>query len=407
MRLKGATLPISPFMAAINQICDEKNLPKKDVIEAVEAAIAAAYRKEYCNQKDMIRATMNDTTGKFDIFQEFEVVKKDELEHESFQKTLKDAKFIDKNAKIGSSVQISLPYKDDFGRIAAQTAKQVIVQRLRESERNMLFDEYKEKTGEVISGTVQQIENRNIIIINIGKTNALLPSQEQLPREHYYIGQRLRVFVKEVKNTPRGPRIIISRSHPGLLAGLFQMEVPEILSGTVEIKGITREPGSRAKIAIVSNDPQLDPVGTCVGQRGSRIQSILAEIGDEKIDIIVWDKDIKKYLTNALSPARVDKITLSKDKKTATVKVDDDQLSLAIGKNGQNVRLASKLVGIEVDIIKPDLKAKDRLEKSASETEVSEKKSEQKPKKEIIKKPLKKSSKKKVVKKNTSKKITK
>jgi len=394
-------------MAAINQICDEKNLPKKDVIEAVEAAIAAAYRKEYCNQKDMIRATMNDTTGKFDIFQEFEVVKKDELEHESFQKTLKDAKFIDKNAKIGSSVQISLPYKDDFGRIAAQTAKQVIVQRLRESERNMLFDEYKEKTGEVISGTVQQIENRNIIIINIGKTNALLPSQEQLPREHYYIGQRLRVFVKEVKNTPRGPRIIISRSHPGLLAGLFQMEVPEILSGTVEIKGITREPGSRAKIAIVSNDPQLDPVGTCVGQRGSRIQSILAEIGDEKIDIIVWDKDIKKYLTNALSPARVDKITLSKDKKTATVKVDDDQLSLAIGKNGQNVRLASKLVGIEVDIIKPDLKAKDRLEKSASETEVSEKKSEQKPKKEIIKKPLKKSSKKKVVKKNTSKKITK
>jgi len=407
LRLKGATLPISPFMAAINQICDEKNLPKKDVIEAVEAAIAAAYRKEYCNQKDMIRATMNDTTGKFDIFQEFEVVKKDELEHESFQKTLKDAKFIDKNAKIGSSVQISLPYKDDFGRIAAQTAKQVIVQRLRESERNMLFDEYKEKTGEVISGTVQQIENRNIIIINIGKTNALLPSQEQLPREHYYIGQRLRVFVKEVKNTPRGPRIIISRSHPGLLAGLFQMEVPEILSGTVEIKGITREPGSRAKIAIVSNDPQLDPVGTCVGQRGSRIQSILAEIGDEKIDIIVWDKDIKKYLTNALSPARVDKITLSKDKKTATVKVDDDQLSLAIGKNGQNVRLASKLVGIEVDIIKPDLKAKDRLEKSASETEVSEKKSEQKPKKEIIKKPLKKSSKKKVVKKNTSKKITK
>jgi len=394
-------------MAAINQICDEKNLPKKDVIEAVEAAIAAAYRKEYCNQKDMIRATMNDTTGKFDIFQEFEVVKKDELEHESFQKTLKDAKFIDKNAKIGSSVQISLPYKEDFGRIAAQTAKQVIVQRLRESERNMLFDEYKEKTGEVISGTVQQIENRNIIIINIGKTNALLPSQEQLPREHYYIGQRLRVFVKEVKNTPRGPRIIISRSHPGLLAGLFQMEVPEILSGTVEIKGITREPGSRAKIAIVSNDPQLDPVGTCVGQRGSRIQSILAEIGDEKIDIIVWDKDIKKYLTNALSPARVDKITLSKDKKTATVKVDDDQLSLAIGKNGQNVRLASKLVGIEVDIIKPDLKAKDRLEKSASETEVSEKKSEQKPKKEIIKKPLKKSSKKKVVKKNTSKKITK
>jgi len=407
LRLKGATLPISPFMAAINQICDEKNLPKKDVIEAVEAAIAAAYRKEYCNQKDMIRATMNDTTGKFDIFQEFEVVKKDELEHESFQKTLKDAKFIDKNAKIGSSVQISLPYKDDFGRIAAQTAKQVIVQRLRESERNMLFDEYKEKTGEVISGTVQQIENRNIIIINIGKTNALLPSQEQLPREHYYIGQRLRVFVKEVKNTPRGPHIIISRSHPGLLAGLFQMEVPEILSGTVEIKGITREPGSRAKIAIVSNDPQLDPVGTCVGQRGSRIQSILAEIGDEKIDIIVWDKDIKKYLTNALSPARVDKITLSKDKKTATVKVDDDQLSLAIGKNGQNVRLASKLVGIEVDIIKPDLKAKDRLEKSASETEVSEKKSEQKPKKEIIKKPLKKSSKKKVVKKNTSKKITK
>ena len=397
-------MPISPFMAAINQICDEKNLPKKDVIEAVEAAIAAAYRKEYCNQKDMIRATMNDTTGKFDIFQEFEVVKKDELEHESFQKILKDAKLIDKNAKIGSTVQIPLPYKDNFGRIAAQTAKQVIVQRLRESERNMLFDEYKEKMGEVISGTVQQIENRNAII-NIGKTNALLPPQEQSSREHYYIGQRLRVFIKEVENAPRGPRIIISRSHPGLLAGLFQMEVPEILSGTVEIKGITREPGSRAQVAVASSNPQLDPVGTCVGQRGSRIQSILAEIGDEKIDIIVWDKDIRKYLTNALSPARVDKITLSKDKRTATVKVDDDQLSLAIGKSGQNVRLASKLVGIEVDIIKPDLKAKtnEQADNNAIETEAVKEKSQQKPKTKIAKKPVKKSVKKKVVKKKLSK----
>ena len=397
-------MPISPFMAAINQICDEKNLPKKDVIEAVEAAIAAAYRKEYCNQKDMIRATMNDTTGKFDIFQEFEVVKKDELEHESFQKILKDAKLIDKNAKIGSTVQIPLPYKDNFGRIAAQTAKQVIVQRLRESERNMLFDEYKEKLGEVISGTVQQIENRNAII-NIGKTNALLPPQEQSSREHYYIGQRLRVFIKEVENAPRGPRIIISRSHPGLLAGLFQMEVPEILSGTVEIKGITREPGSRAQVAVASSNPQLDPVGTCVGQRGSRIQSILAEIGDEKIDIIVWDKDIRKYLTNALSPARVDKITLSKDKRTATVKVDDDQLSLAIGKSGQNVRLASKLVGIEVDIIKPDLKAKtnEQADNNAIETEAVKEKSQQKPKTKIAKKPVKKSVKKKVVKKKLSK----
>ncbi|TSC92936.1 MAG: N utilization substance protein A [Candidatus Berkelbacteria bacterium Licking1014_7] len=427
-------MPISPFIAAINQICDEKGLQKKEVVSAIEQAIAAAYRKDYGNPREMIRTELEENNGKFKVFQEFEVVNKKEyiskeeakalkgkqaseksdnqentkiIEPEktaSENKTenieeqepeikifdpavhiyLKEAKKLDSKAKVGDLVKINLPYKDNFGRIASQTAKQVIVQRLREAERNMLFAEYKQREGEIASGTVQQIEGRNIIL-NIGKTSALLPSQEQIAYEHYYIGQRLRIFIKEVAESHRGPRIIVSRSHPELLSGLFKLEVPEINSEQVKIKAIAREPGSRSKVAISTQDKQLDPIGTCVGQRGSRIAAVLAELGDEKIDIIVWDKNPKKFLQNALSPASIEKITLSKDKKTATVKVADDQLPLAIGKNGQNVRLASKITGIEIDIIKPRLDARKTINEKKTIPPSDENKKPAKIEKEIIK----------------------
>lgn len=351
-------MPISPFMAAINQVCDEKGLSKEEVIEAVEYAVGAAYRKEYGHPKEVIRAKIESETGKFNVFQEFEVVKKEEeIENSHSQMLVKDAKKISPKAKAGEIIIQPLPYKDDFGRIAAMTAKQVIIQRLREAERNMLYKEYKQREGQVVSTVVQQIEGENIIV-NLGKTNAFLPPSEQVNREYYYIGQRLRVYVAQVGESNRGPRIVVSRSHPGLLDGLFRLEVPEVNNEAVQIKSIVREAGFRAKVAVHTNDKQLDPVGTCVGQRGARIQAILAEIGDEKIDIIIWDKNLKKYLANALSPAEVQKITLSKDKKLAKVKVADDQLSLAIGRNGENVRLASKLTNIEVDIIKPPLDQK-------------------------------------------------
>jgi N utilization substance protein A len=388
-------MPVSSFTAAINQICDEKGLKEEEVISAVESAVAAAYRKDYGHPKEMVRAKYDTKTGRFKIFQEFEVVDEKELKKRAKEEAkergkdpkeieeievkpdphtqliLSQAKKIDKKAKLGKTVKKDLPYKDDFGRIAAMTAKQVIVQRLREAEKNMLYDEYKKKENEVIPAVVQQIEGKNIIV-NIGKTNALLPPSEQIAKEHYYIGQRMRVFVKEVDQASRGPRILVSRAHPGLLDGLFRLEVPEINAKTVEIKAIAREPGARSKVAISTLDKQLDPVGTCVGQRGARIQAILAEIGDEKIDIIVWDKDPKKFLINALAPAEIEKVTLTRDKKNAKVKVAEDQLSLAIGKNGQNVRLASKLTGIEVDIVKPPLKVKSAVKADAKKEKAKE-----------------------------------
>lgn len=361
-------MPISPFMAAINQICDEKGLSKDIVLETIESAVAAAYRKDYGKPSQNIRAKFDPENGQTKIWQLFDVV--EEVEEPENQKTPKEAKKIKKGAKIDDQVEIPLEPHSDFGRIAAQTAKQVIIQRIREAERNMLYKEFKEKENKIINGVVQQIEG-STVIVDLGKLNGLMLPSEQVPQEKNYTGQRLKVYVLGVEETNRGPQVIISRSNPNLINGLFELEVPEISTGTVAIKGIAREAGSRSKVAVYTEDDGLDPVGSCVGQRGTRIQSVLAEIGDEKIDIVLYDKNEAQYITNSLSPAKVEKVKLSKKDKKATVVVTEDQLSLAIGKGGQNVRLASKLTGWSINIEKAIPEAKEA--KKTKEEEIEEK----------------------------------
>ena len=347
-------MPISPFIAAINQICDEKSLAKDTVIKTIEAALAAAYRREYGKPHQLMRAELHEESGEFDVWRQWEVVKptkEEPIENPEAELTLAEAKKINPKAKVGEIVEQPLPRKSEFGRIAAQTAKQVIIQRIREAEREIIYSEFKTKEGQLVSGVVQQIEG-STVIVNLGKTNGVMPASEQIPHEHYYNGQRLRFHLKSVEETPRGPRLLLSRSDPGFIKALFTVEVPEILAGSVEIKGIVREAGSRSKVAVTAHQEGLDPIGSCVGQRGTRIQSVLAEIGEEKIDIVLWDENEEQFTANALSPAKIEKVKISKKKGMAKVIVPDDQLSLAIGKGGQNVRLAGKLVGYELDIEK-------------------------------------------------------
>lgn len=340
----------SPFTDAINHICEDKGLNRNIVVEAVEAALAAAYRKDYGANRWIVRSKLNETDiTKSEMYRVYQVVKKDEIEEPEQQLTITEARKIQKGVKIGDEVKVQLPTQADFGRIAAQTAKQVIIQRLQEAERNMLFTEYKTHEGELMNGTIQQVEGKDVIV-NLGKINAIMPPQEQVRQEHYYSGQRLKVYIIGVEETSRGPRIIISRSNEQFINKLFELEVPEIQANTVSIEGIAREAGSRTKISVKSNQEGLDPVGSCVGQRGIRVQAVLAELGDEKIDIILYDKNPMKYIANALSPARVEKIEIDKEAKRVKVFVASDQLSLAIGKGGQNVRLAGKLVGLNIDI---------------------------------------------------------
>ena len=285
------------------------------------------------------------------MFQVFDVV--EEVENTHAQVTVDDAQEMKKGAKLEDKIEIELEPHTDFGRIAAQTAKQVISQRLREAEKEILYIEYKEKQGQLINGYVQQVEGPNVIM-NIGRLNGLMIASDQIPGQHYFPGQRLKILVYTVEETPRGPRVLVTRSSTEFIKKLFELEVPEIASESVEIKDIAREAGTRTKMAVISNQPGLDPVGSCVGQRGSRVQAVLSELGDEKIDIIPWKEDTAAYLIEALKPAEVEKVKLLKKYKRISLTVADDQLSLAIGKNGQNVRLASKLLGWEVDIIKKE-----------------------------------------------------
>lgn len=368
-------MSISPFEAAINQICDEKKISRDIVISTIEQALAAAYRKEYGEPKEIVRCKINlDDLGKSKMFQVYNIVADDEFEEEANQLKLSDAKKKDKKLKVEDEYIVKLPSKANFGRIAAQTAKQVIIQRLQEAERDVLFEEYKNKESTVANAIIQQISPRDIVV-NLGRTNAILPRSEQIPNEKYYIGQRIKIYVVNVERSTREPRILVSRTRAELITKLFKMEVPEIATGTVKIESIAREAGARTKIAVSANQEGLDPVGSCVGQRGIRIQSVLSEVGGEKIDIILYDKDSEKYIINALSPAKIEKVTINKKTKTAKVYVKHDQLSLAIGKNGQNVRLASKLTNYKIDIVKEGFK-----EKQKSKKDIMTKKDEKKPK---------------------------
>jgi N utilization substance protein A len=391
-------MAMSPFIAAINQICDEKNLSKDTVVETIEAAIAAAYRKDYGNPNQMIRAKLDPETGQFSVSQVFEVV--DEIEDEHTQMSLDNAYKFKKSAKVSDEIEIPLAPHTDFGRIAAQTAKQVIIQRIREAERDMLYQEFKDKEHQLVNGNVQQIEGDNVIV-NLGKINGVMLSSAQIPNERYYIGQRLKVYITGVEETSKGPRVLISRSDPQFIVELFAMEIPEINTGSVEIKAISREAGSRSKVAVYSDQPGLDPVGSCVGQRGTRVQAVHAEIGEEKIDIVEWDEDPKAFIIKALSPAkRIEAVKLNEEEKKATVRVPEDQLSLAIGRGGQNVRLASKLTGWSIDILSnnqaeeqkeqeelKEEKSEEQAEESQVETEVVNTKEEEKPAKKTEKTP--------------------
>lgn len=332
---------------AIRSIAEEKNLPEETVQEVVEQALAAAYRRDYGDREQEIRVTMNLNTGEVDAYITKEIVER--VGDPAYEISLADASVMKKDAKIGDMMELHEEVKS-FGRVAAQTAKQVILQRLREAEREIIMNEYEDKIGTVINATVARVEG-NITRIDLGKAQGIMPRSEQIQGERYYPGQRLKVFLKDVERGFRGPQLVVSRGNKEFMEWLFRGEVPEMESGAVEIKGIAREAGIRSKIAVFSNVPGVDPVGTFVGGHGTRVNAVVSEVGEqEKIDIVVYSDDITEYITNALSPTKVTRVILDEANKKAKVIVPEDQLSIAIGKSGQNVRLASKLTGYELDM---------------------------------------------------------
>jgi len=336
----------SDFLLAITQLSAEKNLPKEVVIAAVEAALVSAYRKDNFAANQNISVKINSTSGRVEVWAEKTVV---ELPSDGRREiSLDEARRIKPDAQIGETIEVEATPRN-AGRIAAQTAKQVILQRLHEAEHSAIFEEYADKEGDIITGLVQRIEPRQIFI-DLGRTEAVLPGVEQVRNERYRVGQRLKVYLLEVVRTSKGPRVVVSRSHPNLPRRLFELEVPEIFNGTVELKSIAREAGYRSKVAVAARQDGIDPVGCCVGLRGIRIQNIVSELNGEKIDVVTWHPDVSVFIANALSPAQILSVKLDDEKGVATVVVPDRQLSLAIGKEGQNARLAAKLTGWRIDI---------------------------------------------------------
>jgi transcription termination/antitermination protein NusA len=336
----------SDFILAITQLSAEKNLPKDVVIAAVEAALVSAYRKDAFAPNQSISVKISPATGKVQVWLERTVV--ETVADSRIEMSLAEARRIKPDAEIGQVVSVEAT-PANAGRIAAQTAKQVILQRLHEAEHSAIIEEYAGREGNVISGLIQRIEPRQILV-DLGRTEAVLPSTEQVPGERYRVGQRLKVNIVEVAKTPKGPRVVVSRSHPDLVRRLFEVEVPEIHAGVVEVKSIAREAGSRSKVAVAAKQEGVDPVGCCVGLRGIRIQNIVSELNGEKIDVVAWNPDPATFIANALNPAQIVGVELNKTDGVAMVVVPDRQLSLAIGKEGQNVRLAAKLTGWRIDI---------------------------------------------------------
>lgn len=347
-------LDMKQLAIAIKAIAEEKNLPEETVQEVVEQALAAAYRRDYGEREQEVRVTMNLNTGDVDAYVSKEVV--ETVENPAYELTLAQAQVMKKDAVIGDEIEVHEKV-NNFGRVAAQTAKQVILQRLREAEREIVMAEFEDKIGTVINALVGRVEG-NIVRMDLGKAQGIMPRSEQIQGERYYPGQRLKVFLKDVERGPRGPQLVVSRGSTQFIEWLFRAEVPEMENGAVEIKGIAREAGVRTKLAVNSTVQGVDPVGTFVGGHGTRVNAVMSEIGEqEKIDIIVWDDNITNYITNALSPTKVARVDLQGEDKKAKVVVPEDQLSIAIGKGGQNVRLASKLTGYELDIVAEEVSA--------------------------------------------------
>jgi N utilization substance protein A len=336
------------LLQVADAVAREKMIERDEVLEAMEQAIQKAGRAKYGHEKD-IRATIDRKSGEVRLSRWTEVVEAEPVENEATQLSFRIAQKIKPGIQVGEFIVDPLP-PIDFGRIAAQTAKQVIVQRVREVERSKQFHEYKDRVGEIINGVVKRTEYGNLMV-DLGRAEALLRRDETIPREAFRNGDRVRAYIYDVREEPRGPQIFLSRTHPGFLAKLFAQEVPEIYDGIIEIKAVARDPGSRAKMAVISRDSSIDPVGACVGMRGSRVQAVVQELQGEKIDIIPWSQDQATFIVNALAPAEVTKVVLDDDARRVEVVVPDDQLSLAIGRRGQNVRLASQLTRYDVDIL--------------------------------------------------------
>ena len=334
------------FILALNQLESEKGIKKDIVFEALEAALISSYKKNFGMSNQNIVVDINKENGNIKIFKEMTVV--DEVEDEDTEISLEDAEEISSKYKVGSIVRIEIdPMK--FGRIAAQTAKQVVIQKIKDAEKDIIYDDFIDREGELITGQVQR-SSKGYVFIDLGKSEGILPPNEQIKGEDYSHGNRYKMIILEVKKTPKGPQIILSRSHPNLIKRLFELEVPEIHDGIVEVFNISREAGSRTKIAVFSKSEDVDPLGACVGFKGARVKAILDSLGEEKIDIIIWDRDIDHFIANALSPSNVEKVFIDDSNKQALVVVPDYQLSLAIGKEGQNVRLAAKLTNWKIDI---------------------------------------------------------
>lgn len=346
---------------AIEQIVKEKGIDRQVVLEAMEQAVLTAANKKYRNTRDL-EARYNQDSGEVELFEFVTVV--DEVQDSYKEIGLDEAREIDPDVEIGDSLGEKLD-ASGFSRIAAQTAKQVIIQKVREAERETIFNEYSDRQWEIITGMVRRFEKGDLLV-DLGRAEAVLPSKEQMPREVYRPGDRIRAIITEIRMTTKGPQIILSRTHPSMLAKLFEAEVPEIAEGIVEINAIVRDSGSRAKIAVSSNDSDVDPVGACVGMRGARVQNVVSELRGEKIDIIPWSEDIARFACNALSPAQVSKVFVDEENRTLEVVVADDQLSLAIGKRGQNVSLAARLTGCRIDIKSESKAAEAELQEYAS-----------------------------------------
>ncbi len=360
-----ATLPRPELIQMADLLAREKNIDKGSVLEAMEQGISKAGRSKYGPEYD-IRTQIDPNTGAIQMARYMTVV--EEVEDEFTQISLADAQRKDKSLKIGDEIVDMLPPMD-FGRIAAQTAKQVITQKVREAERTNQYNEMKDKKGQIVSGIVKRIENGNMIV-ELGRVEALLRRDEMIPREAYRIGDRLRAYVMDVRNEMRGPQVFLSRSHPQFLAGLFTAEVPEIYDGTIEIKSVARDPGSRAKIAVWSKDNTLDARGACIGMRGVRVQAIIAELQGEKIDVIQWSSDPATFIVNALSPNEVLKIVIDEETKNVEVVLSEEQLSLAIGRRGQNIRLVSQLTGWHIDMMTEAQESEHRMNETKERVEL-------------------------------------
>lgn len=379
-------LDLKTMKSALEQLESERGIPKVKIIDAIEAALAAAYKKDFGKKGQIVRAKLDMDTGKTD-FEQVKIIVDDTMVRQPIEGEaedddapvrpfvsapepvvgaegeidarvrfnpehhimIEDAHLIKKGAALGEELVFNLEAKDDYGRIAAQTAKQVIIQKIREAEKSSVLDEFAERGEEIVSGVVQRIERGNIFI-DLGRATGLLAYEDQIPGERYRTGERIRSYLYSVEESPRGINLRLSRAHPNFVRALFSVEAPEVSTGVVELKEIAREAGSRTKIAVFSNDAHVDPVGSCVGQRGVRVATVISELGGEKIDVIEWSADIEKFISDALSPAKVRSVVLNKEDRQATVEVTPDQLSLAIGRGGQNVRLGAKLTGFRIDI---------------------------------------------------------